>query len=213
MKKQTASQSPLSVDAPLYPKGGRFAIVAKHVLGLEGGHVNHPNDRGGETKFGISLRFLKLEGKVDLNLDRYGDFDLDMDGDIDGADVRALTQQQALNLYYVCFWQRLRLGRLPKYIDSAVFDQAVNGGAVSAVKMLQISLNRMSVNKITVDGVLGPKTVGLVKRIVEDMRARELVYCYREEAERRYNDIVRADANQVVFLKGWVARARQLGSV
>jgi lysozyme family protein len=207
------SPYPLSVNTPLYPAGGRFAFVASHVLGLEGGHADHPNDRGGETQFGISLRFLKAEGAIDLNHDRYADFDLDFDGDIDGADVRALTRQQALNLYYHCFWARLKLDRLPKYIDAAVFDQAVNGGAVAAVKLLQKTVNRLNIRPVAVDGVLGPQTINAVMALVDNACADDIIWRYRQEAENRYNDIVRADYSQVVFIRGWAARARQLGSV
>jgi lysozyme family protein len=54
------------------------------VLGTEGGFVDDKVDRGGTTKFGISLRFLAAEGAFDADGDGKADFDLDLDGDIDG---------------------------------------------------------------------------------------------------------------------------------
>jgi lysozyme family protein len=59
-----------------------------HLIGVEGGRVNDPLDRGGETKYGVSLRFLAAEGAFDDDGDGKADYDLDMDGDIDGADIR-----------------------------------------------------------------------------------------------------------------------------
>ena len=33
-----------------------FKIAFKEIIGVEGGYVNNPNDKGGETKYGISKR-------------------------------------------------------------------------------------------------------------------------------------------------------------
>ncbi len=203
-------------DTPQYAAGSRFETVAKHVLGIEGGFSDNASDRGGTTNHGISLRFLRAEGKFDLDHNGHPDLDLDFDGDLDGHDIRLLTAQQSLNLFYLCFWHRFDLDRLPVPIDGAVFDQAVNGGAVAAVKMLQRALNRLAVasGDLKVDGVLGNQTIG---RVFTAGRVRQgygsLVMAYRQEAEARYNAIVRADSSQVVNLAGWVARARRLGDV
>ena len=40
----------------------RFEEAFEDLLGIEGGFVDDPVDRGGTTKYGISLRFLKSEG-------------------------------------------------------------------------------------------------------------------------------------------------------
>lgn len=45
-----------------------FEDFVKVILKHEGGYVDHPNDPGGATKYGISLRFLQKNG-IDLNLD------------------------------------------------------------------------------------------------------------------------------------------------
>ncbi|ESQ78493.1 glycoside hydrolase family 108 protein [Asticcacaulis sp. YBE204] len=199
-------------NKPMYPVGGRFARLAKDVLGIEGGHANHAADKGGETNYGISLRFLKLEGKIDLNSDGFADFDLDFDGDIDGADIRLLTPVQAGNLFYRCFWNRAEMADLPQPIDGAVLDQAVNGGIVASVKMLQKALNRLVIGAdLVVDGNLGPKTKQRVLAAKPQMN--RLIFNYRQEAEARYNELVRLDSTQVVFLDGWVKRARRLGHV
>jgi lysozyme family protein len=36
------------------------------LIGVEGGRVNDPLDRGGETKYGVSLRFLAAEGALTM---------------------------------------------------------------------------------------------------------------------------------------------------
>lgn len=189
-------------------------IVAPHVVGVsEGGKANYRADHGGATNRGISLRFLKSEGILDANHDGFADFDLDFDGDIDADDVNALTPDEALSLYYRCFWRRLDLGRLPEHIDAAVFDQAVNGGSVAAVKLLQKAVNRLVSGAVAVDGVLGRVTVAKVWTLIRTEQHDDLLSRYRQEAELRYNGIARADHSQVEFLAGWVSRARRLGDV
>ncbi|CAL4866709.1 hypothetical protein MMA231_00953 [Asticcacaulis sp. MM231] len=201
---------------PLYGSDARFIHLAATVLDIEGGYSNHKSDNGGETQYGISLRFLKSEGKlIDLNQDGRADLDLDFDGDIDGADIRLLTKEAAKNLYYLCFWERLSLKTLPTFIDGAVLDQAINGGASAAVKMLQRACNRFAiVPDLKVDGDLGFKTRSRLWEIKSFGNGiPKLISNYRQEAEVRYNAIARADPKQVIFLDGWVKRARRLGDV
>lgn len=199
-----------------YPRNGRFEMVARRVLAIEGGHAQALADKGGETQYGISLRFLVAEGAIDANHDGFKDYDLDMDGDIDGADVRALSEDDAFDLYYRCFWRKLDLDRLPAPIDGAVFDQAVNCGCKTAVKLLQKALRRCEIKlSITVDGVLGQATCADALNVMRQGEAHlaDLVRKYREEAELHYDAIVRADPSQVEWLNGWVNRARKLGNV
>jgi lysozyme family protein len=212
-----AGQNP--IDTPLYAVGGRYDIVARHVLGIEGGLSSLPADHGGITNYGTSLRFLQAEGRIDAWV--ANNYDLDGDGDLDGADIRKLTPEEAVNLFYHCIWcreLRMDLQTIPAPLDGAVFDQAVNDGSVAAIKLLQTALNRFVVgNPIGVDGAFGPQSfqrLGVALKAGDPSAAmgRLLAY-YRQAAEDRYNAIVRADPSQVEFLAGWVARARSLGDV
>ena len=45
-----------------------FDTAIKKVLKHEGGYVDHKNDPGGATKYGISLRFIR-QSNTDLDLD------------------------------------------------------------------------------------------------------------------------------------------------
>ncbi|MFZ5747164.1 MAG: glycoside hydrolase family 108 protein [Pseudomonadota bacterium] len=195
----------------------RYAAAVRTLLGIEGGHVNDPVDRGGETKFGISLRFLRAEGKVDLDGDGVADFDLDMDGDIDGADIRKLTIGDAIFLFHRCFWKRLDCDSWPAPIGEMLFDQAVNGGTTAAKKLLQRAMNGVIRNNhlrsipIAVDGVLGPKTSAMFVVLVSRCGIEEIAAEYRMQARARYLEIVAANPSQSRFLKGWLARADRMG--
>lgn len=189
----------------------RFVDAVRKVLGIEGGHANDPLDSGGETQFGISLRFLVGEGQIDLDGDGFADFDLDMDGDIDGADIQLLTVGDAIWLYHRFFWQRYNIEALPHPIGEAVFDQAINGGGYAAKTMLQRAINSLNVRKIAVDGKIGPVTRYFLGATIAWEGMEKVLEAYREQVRERYREIVQRNPSQKRFLNGWIARADKLG--
>ena len=189
----------------------RFDTCLAALLREEGGLVNDAADRGGITNFGISLRFAAGEAKLDADIRRA--LDMDMDGDVDAADIRKLTPEAAATVYRRAFWDRLHCGLLPVGVDAAVFDQGVNGGCVSAVRLLQRAINRLLPGAISADGFMGKETIGAAGRAVTKAGATALLKEYRYVAAARYNQIVAADPSQKKFLNGWLRRANRLGTV
>jgi lysozyme family protein len=106
----------------------------------EGGFVDDPNDAGGATKFGISLRAYPHLG-------------------YDG--IKNLTREQAKAIYLQDYWQKIRGDLLPKGFALCMFDFAVNSGVYRAIGLLQDVLG------VTVDGQLGPQTQAALTRIPE----------------------------------------------
>lgn len=191
----------------------RFERAVRRVLRLEGGFVNDPVDQGGATKYGISLRFLVTAGQIDIDEDGVADFDLDMDGDIDVADIRALAPIDAKILYFRCFWTPLRCEELPLPIGEAVFDQGVNGGNRAAITLLQRAINSVADAAIRIDGAIGPVTLSALNRAIAFAGTGAVIAAYRKAAADRYRAIVAANPSQARFLKGWLRRAAELGSL
>jgi len=200
----------------------RYVAAARDLLHVEGGHVNDPVDQGGETKYGVSLRFLAAEGAFDEDGDGKADFDLDFDGDIDGADIRALTIGDAIYLFHRCFWLPLEADTFPAPIGEMLFDQAVNGGAMAARKLLQRAINncvllmpasKTPVALLKVDGVIGEKTRNAMRAVLlfNSLAMPALVTAYRDAVRERYRAIVRRFPSQKRFERGWLARAERLG--
>lgn len=117
----------------------------------EKGFVNDPNDPGGPTKWGISLRF--AAGVGDMDHDGRPDLDTDGDGDVDIDDIRALPRSDAESMYRLIFWLPLHCDTLPPALAYALFDTAINMGRGTAIMLLQRAL------KIKDDGKLGPVTM------------------------------------------------------
>lgn len=121
----------------------RFEVCIPRILKHEGGFVNHPRDPGGATNKGITLatfrRYIKRNGTI--------------------ADLKALTQAQAVTVYKRQYWDRVRADDLPAGLDYAVADFAVNSGPARAAKYLQRVLG------VTQDGKIGPKTIEAAKAV------------------------------------------------
>lgn len=139
-----------------YPKN--FEIINRFTQKWEKGYVNHPNDPGGATYNGISLRFLKDVG-VDVN----------KDGHVNAQDIRDmyLNKRQDLvdELFWKAFWRDARLDEVEELpIQAALFDCGVNTGRTRSVKCLQQGINSMiakgdlNIKMLDVDGKRGAIT-------------------------------------------------------
>lgn len=125
--------------------------IALDIARSEGGYVDDPADPGGPTNRGVTLGTLRR-----LRLDLNGD------GRSDMADLRALTLEQAAEVFLRDYYRRPRIDALPEALQPQVFDMQVNAGA-QAVIILQRLLNRMGF-ACTVDGGIGPQTIGAAER-------------------------------------------------
>ena len=119
--------------------------LAAEIVAREGGFVHDPDDPGGATKHGVTLGTMRRLG-LDLNRDQR----------VDLADVRALTAQQAIDIYVENYFNHTGIAALPDSLQASVFDMYVNAGN-TAVKLLQRLLCSMGFPCAT-DGAIGPQT-------------------------------------------------------
>lgn len=120
--------------------------LAEEIVAREGGFVNDPDDPGGATNFGVTIHTMRRLG-----------LDLNGDGVVDSADVRALSRAQAVEIFVRHYFQKPRIAALPEMLQPPVFDMYVNAGS-NAVRILQRLLVQMG-QDIVVDGVIGPQTI------------------------------------------------------
>lgn len=120
--------------------------IANEIVAREGGFVNDPADPGGATNHGVTLATLRRLG-----------IDLDGDGAVGLADIRALSAGEAARIFVEQYFRRPGLGHLPVCLQASVFDMYVNAGA-NAVKILQRLLADLG-HDVAADGILGPRTI------------------------------------------------------
>ncbi|HRY42289.1 MAG TPA: glycosyl hydrolase 108 family protein [Candidatus Krumholzibacteria bacterium] len=156
-----------------------FTLAIDTVLAHEGDEFTDiPEDRGGPTKYGIASRW---HPEVDL---------------------KTLTREQAIEIYWTDHWAGHRYETLPAPIAIKVFDLAVNLGHRAVVKCLQRAL-RACGEMVEVDGLLGRETARAAALVDQTV----LVAALRSEAAGEYRVLAAKNQDQAVFLNGWLNRA------
>ena len=125
-----------------------FEESLAHVLKHEGGYVDHPKDPGGATNLGCTKKVWEEWIGHEVTKD----------------DIKALTIADVSPLYKARYWDKCRCDDLPRGVDFAVFDLAINSGVGRASKLLQRAVG------VAADGAIGPATLAAVA----DANPREL---------------------------------------
>ena len=169
-----------------------FDLALRFVLRWEGGHVNSPNDRGGETNMGITANALRVAqdaGIVPRDLT-----------------VRALTRETVAPIYRELYWKPVNAeGR-----GLILFDAAVNHGPKTAIRLYQRGLNGLGL-ELSEDGIWGAKTEQASVLAEAYFPVGACLSAIQKRADY-YDSIVARDPTQRVFLQGWKNRLASLRS-
>lgn len=155
-----------------------FSKAFDFMIPHEGGYVNHPNDPGGETKYGITKKV-------------YPDLD-----------IRKLTLDQAKEIYRRDYWNKWLEAITSQPVANKLFDLRVNMGWMPSVKITQGACIDCG-HPIVADGVMGPVTVHAINESDET----SLLDHMKRRAKIRYENLIAANHSLEVFRKGWMARA------
>jgi lysozyme family protein len=155
---------------------GNLENCVKLTFGDEGGYVNHPADPGGPTKYGITLKTLAAYRRQTVT----------------AGDVKALSLAEAAAILDSQYWRKVWGDELPKGVDYAMFDFAVNSGPAQAIKTAQRILG------VDHDGSMGAMTLAALQKIP----AKEFInqYCTARLG------FMRGLNTWGTFGKGWSAR-------
>ena len=137
------------------------------IFEFEGGYVNDPNDRGGETKYGISKRAFP------------------------NVDIKNLTLEKAKEIYRENYWKKILGDDIKNQrIANEILDMVVNMGVKGGVKLVQQVVGSY------IDGIFGPHTLKAVNNFENEelfmcklkiARIREYVdLCNKESMYREY---------------------------
>ena len=171
--------------------------LIEELIEREGGYVNHPADKGGPTRFGITEAVARAHG--------YG-----------GA-MALLPRDEAAAIYRRLYWLRPRFDevakRAPK-VAAELFDTGANMGPAVATTFLQRALSALNRNgsdypDLVPDGRAGPQTLAALDGFLEarGKTAGQTVLLRALEAlqgERYLRLAERRPANEA-FLYGWLA--------
>ena len=161
-----------------------------NLLNHEGGFVNHPADKGGATKYGITEATLSLWRKKAVTED----------------DVKTLTVDEAKLIYIELYYTKPKINQLSPILQPVVFDMAVNMGTVQAIKIAQRVFTKLG-TPIVCDGTIGEKTLISARVACSVQGHQEVIRNIVNARIQFYCDIVAKNPSQHVFLAGWKNRA------
>ncbi|TVR95612.1 MAG: hypothetical protein EA406_13620 [Rhodospirillales bacterium] len=160
------------------------------IIRREGGYVNHPADRGGPTKYGITAATLSAHrGLVMLAA---------------ASEVQALTLEEAREIYRHQYVSRPRFHQInDQRLQEAVVDFGVHSGPSVAARALQQAAG------VNDDGIVGPVTLRAVNAADPEVLALR-VNLFRALFLMR---LIGRNNSQAVFARGWANRLAELTEV
>ncbi len=180
-----------------------FEKAIQTIFKHEGFRSDNPNDRGGITQYGISLRFLLSATQVS-NDDNFLDGDINHDGVIDVNDIKAMSKKDAETLYRLYFWERNSYDLISdQSIATKIFDLCVNMGAIPANTIAQQSILAVLGLVLQQDGIMGIKTITAINMC----KPNELMVALKANAACYYLSLIAKNPKLQVFKNGWLNRA------
>jgi lysozyme family protein len=117
-----------------------FDAAFNAMLKDEGGYSNDPRDPGGMTNLGVTRdNWKSWIGREPSE-----------------EEMRALRPNDVKPMYKAMYWDKVWGDKLPRGLDYAMFDFAVNSGPFRAISVLQKLVSCAQ------DGVMGPRTFDAV---------------------------------------------------
>ncbi|MEH6727451.1 MAG: glycosyl hydrolase 108 family protein [Hyphomicrobiales bacterium] len=135
---------------PAMTPSAAFEAVHPFIAKWEGGFVNHPQDPGGATNFGITIDTLSRWRGMKASV----------------ADVRNMSVEEARQIFYANYWMPLRADEMPLSVALMTYNAGVNSGPSRGAKLLQRALNDHGQN-LEVDGRIGARTVAAIYKVDE----------------------------------------------
>lgn len=162
-------------------------LLSPIILKWEGGYVNHPNDKGGPTNKGVTIATWRKVG-----------YDKDGDGDIDIDDLKLLSNDDVVNrVLKPSYWDRWKADQINNQSIANIVVDWVWGSGSWGIKFPQRILD------IKDDGIVGSKTLAAMNDYPDQSELFKKLWLRRKQ---HFEDIVKADLTQAVFLKGWLNR-------
>lgn len=169
--------------------GAAVATIIAAVLAVEGGYVNHPNDPGGATNWGITERVARQCGYT--------------------GDMRSLPKEVAFACYQRNYIERpgfLPLVEIDAAVAEEVIDTGVNMGPARPTRFFRQAVNEVCRTRLPITGTMDAVTVKAWGDCRANLGAGSCVAMLNSldrQQRAEYDRLVRVNPRLKVFYKGW----------
>lgn len=169
--------------------------VVEALIRREGGYVNHPHDRGGPTRWGITEQVARAYGYT--------------------GPMRDLPREMAKDIYFERYWSGPKFHLVAARsapLAEELLDTGVNMGPKVASRFLQRALNVLNRGgaaypDLQVDGDLGRMSLFALDQYLAQRGAAGadvLLRALNALQAVRYIEIAEASPSQEAFVYGWI---------
>lgn len=164
--------------------------LAHWILKWEGGFVNDPDDSGGATNKGVTIKTWKQVG-----------YDKDGDGDIDVKDLKLLTVNDVIKVVLKPhYWDRWKADEIVSQSVANICVDWVWASGKPGITRVQKLLG------VKQDGVVGPKTLAALN----SRSPLQLFGAIKQERIKFIDEICIKNPKNLKFKKGWLNRLNDL---
>lgn len=160
-------------------------LLAPITLKWEGGYVNHPNDKGGPTNKGVTIgtyeAYCRKKGYPKPTIER----------------LKNLSDNDWIDILKNLYWDRWKADQIKNQAIANLVVDWVWGSGKWGIVFPQRILD------VSDDGIVGLKTIAAINDYPDQSELFKKLWLRRKQ---HFEDIVKADPTQAVFLKGWLNR-------
>lgn len=157
-----------------------FKKYAPTLIQMEGGYVWHPDDKGGPTNLGVTLKTYQ---------DFYGE-------DKTKEDLKNISHKEWAHIMKSGYWDRCKADQIiSQSVAEILVDWCVNSG-MTGLRRVQELVGAKP------DGIAGPITLSLINTSDPKTLHERIVNARRQF----YVNIVKRNPSQKVFMNGWMNR-------
>lgn len=162
--------------------------LINEIIRVEGGYVDHPNDPGGATKYGITEKVARAAGYK--------------------GPMKDLPIELARSIYWDQYVVKPGFHFItPPDLLAEVVDTGVNMGPATAAKFLQRALNAVAGSGLTVDGQFGARSRQALTEYLQSRKGADVILTKAVNCLQgaRYIELVEANSKNRSFINGWIA--------
>lgn len=170
--------------------GAAVAAILAAVVALEGGYVDHPNDPGGATRYGITERVARQNGYT--------------------GPMRTLPKETALRIYEKQYVRKpgfLPLVEIDAEVAEEVIDTGVNMGSARPTRFFRRAVNEVCGTTLPITTSMDAVTVKAWRDCRINLGPRSCVAMLNSldrQQRAEYDRLVRVNPRLKVFYRGWV---------